>query len=96
MDQFNEFRRLVEPFKLSLRPHGLPGRPITLSGIDGSGKTTLLRMLRAYLHRRGRPSHTFELPSRALKPMPFFRLYSVNPHRGRSSLVAPRPTRRCE
>ncbi len=64
---------------LAMKPHGLPGRLVTLDGTDGSGKTTSLDFIAARLSEREIRSRLIKMPSEVCRGMHSFRAYSHDP-----------------
>lgn len=76
---------------LDQRPHGGPGRLITVDGVDGSGKSTLVAAVVDHLCRADRPAEPIDLMSQWPRAHPQFQLLAddlANVAGGRADITA--------
>lgn len=65
--------------RLTLVPHGEPGRLVVFEGTDGAGKTTVLEMVAERLRERGRDVLVTWQPTPDARELPLFRRYLFEP-----------------
>lgn len=60
----------------AMQAHGMPGKLVTVCGIDGSGKTTTVAAIDDWMTERDIDHVVMKIPTEACRAIPYFRRYA--------------------